>query len=370
MTALKIGLFRVARALGLFRLSRYLMRRRVLILCFHGIALDDEAQFRPKLFIEKSRLRRRLETIRNSGAKVVPLDTALSGLATGGHPDNSVVITIDDGFYSTLSEAAPMLREFDMPATLYLTTYYAQKETPIFRLAVQYLFWKAGPIQSCTFDFEGRLRITLSSQDTREQQTAMWRIVEFGEQQCDEAGRQALCRALGNCLGLDYEEIARSRRFNLVRLDELTQLRDAGVDIQLHTHRHRFPPEDLDVCRLELNENQTLLTQAGFPRRRHFCYPSGVWSAKTWQCLEEAGIISAVTTDVGLNTPETPKYRLYRFLDKNDLSDIEFEAELYGFAELLRLVSFRRKRQDAEHHSWHLDSSLGKSGAEPPVELR
>lgn len=198
----------------------------------------------------------------------------------------------------------------------------------------------------------------------------MWRIVEFGEHQCDEAGRQALCKSLGDCLGIDYEEIARSRRFNLVRLDELGQLREAGIDIQLHTHRHRFPAEDPELCCRELEENQALLAQAGFPRRRHFCYPSGVWSAESWQCLEEAGLMSAVTTDVGLNTPETPRYRLYRFLDKNDLSDIEFKAELCGFAELLRLASFRRRRQDREHHSWHLDPSLAKSGSQPPVELR
>jgi hypothetical protein len=37
-----------------------------------------------------------------------------------------------------------------------------------------------------------------------------------------------------------------------------------------------------------------------------------------------------------LNYPETPKLLLRRFLDSDIVSDIEFEAEICGFGELIR----------------------------------
>ena len=147
MHKLKVLFFHLSRACGLFHLSRFLMRRRLLILCFHGIALDDEANFRPMLFMRESQFRRRLETIRQHGFPVLPLPAALDALEDGSLPHNALSITIDDGFYNALSKAAPMLSEYGMPATLYLTSYYVEKGAPIFRLVVQYMLWKTAAAQ-------------------------------------------------------------------------------------------------------------------------------------------------------------------------------------------------------------------------------
>src|SRR4029077_9557706 len=49
-TQLKIGLLHVSKCLGLFHMARYLTRRGVRILCYHGFSLDGESTFRPKLF--------------------------------------------------------------------------------------------------------------------------------------------------------------------------------------------------------------------------------------------------------------------------------------------------------------------------------
>ena len=50
------------------------------------------------------------------------------------------------------------------------------------------------------------------------------------------------------------------------------------------------------------------------------------------------GIKSAVTCEIGLNSKNTPKYLLKSFGDSEMMSQIEFEAEVYGFAELLRIM--------------------------------
>lgn len=339
---LKILFFHISKMLGLFHLARFLMRRRLLILCFHGIALGDEAAFRPSLFLDEKRFRQRLDTLRRHRFPVYRLDDALEGMNTAELASNPVVITIDDGFYNALAKAAPILHEQGLPATLYVTTYYVQHPAPIFRLVVQYLFWKTerGRLEPLSAPWSSAQPVDLA--DAAASYRAMWEIIDYGEQACDEAGREQICRRLGEALGVDYGAIIASRILGLLRPEELAQIEGLGVDLQLHTHRHRLPPGDEQACHKELRDNRAYLEQVLGTRKVHLCYPSGEWDQHLWPCLEDEGIESAVTCEPGLNTPETPRLVLYRVLDRDDLSQIEFEAELFGFCELLRIVSRRR----------------------------
>jgi peptidoglycan/xylan/chitin deacetylase (PgdA/CDA1 family) len=53
---------------------------------------------------------------------VMPLDHALQALTSERMPPRAVCITFDDGYRSTHDLAAPVLREFDLPATVFVTT--------------------------------------------------------------------------------------------------------------------------------------------------------------------------------------------------------------------------------------------------------
>ncbi len=345
MNALKCQCYRSARALGLFRLTRRLVRGRLLILCYHGFELEDEADFRPQLFMRTALFRERLETIRRHGFPVLPLDEALRRLDDGSLPPNSVCITIDDGSYSVLTEAAPLLKQYDMPATLYMTTYYTEQQVPIFRLAVQYLFWKTERSHLSLPELGDR---PVALDDPQARESAQWRLIEWGESLDREAERQALCHQLGEALGVDYEAIARSRRLNQLNLDEVAQLRDYGIDVQLHTHRHRLPLDNAVACREEIRRNRASLEPVVGGPLRHFCYPSGIWHQSHWPCLEQEGMVSATTSVTGMNTRSTPRYRLFRILDKNTLPAIEFEAELFGFSEIVRTMTGKRWLADRQ----------------------
>jgi len=51
----KVGIFTAAKWIGLRRLGRFLMRRKLAILGYHGFQYSDEAHFRPILFMDPYR---------------------------------------------------------------------------------------------------------------------------------------------------------------------------------------------------------------------------------------------------------------------------------------------------------------------------
>src|SRR6202035_4607133 len=72
---------------------------KLLILCYHGISLDDEHQWLGGLYLSADRFRERLELLKASDANVMSLDEGLERLRAGSLPSRSVVITFDDGFH-------------------------------------------------------------------------------------------------------------------------------------------------------------------------------------------------------------------------------------------------------------------------------
>src|SRR6185503_6410029 len=94
------------------------------------------------LFLHRDLFRDRLRLIEKAGCTVLPLGEALRRLYANDLPDRSVALTFDDGTYDFYRLAYPILKEFDFPATVYLTTFYADYNRPVFDVIASYILWK------------------------------------------------------------------------------------------------------------------------------------------------------------------------------------------------------------------------------------
>src|SRR5438876_12126643 len=99
---------------GIFRLLRESewRRQRLLILCYHGISLEDEHQWRPGLYMEPRTLEQRLRILRTGDYNVLPLGEALQRLYAKELPRRSVSITFDDGAYDFYKQAYPIVKRY------------------------------------------------------------------------------------------------------------------------------------------------------------------------------------------------------------------------------------------------------------------
>lgn len=89
------------------------------ILAYHHVADDTPAS----TSISPADFRGHLEYLRDNDFNVIGLDSLISSLQSGqAVPERAVVISFDDGYISIYEEAFPMLREFDYPFSLFLST--------------------------------------------------------------------------------------------------------------------------------------------------------------------------------------------------------------------------------------------------------
>ena len=337
----KLAALRTLRAVGLLALCRRLTRHRLRVLAYHGFELADEAAFRPAMYMKRETFKRRLQLIERMGFHVVTLDAAVEQMQRGQLEPDQLVITCDDGWASFALLAQPELQRHGFPSTLYVTSYYVQHASPVFTMAVQYMFWNSSREG---LDFQGvpwAQGGTLLRGDAAALEQVMWQAFLHGEQHCDQPQRDALCADLGRRLGVPYKDIVTSRHFHLMTPQELRHAQTANVAIELHTHRHRFSRDNEAACRQEIEDNRLALHEWIGRRPDHFCYPSGDWGPSQVPWLEAMGVKSATTCDPGLNSNRSSPHALQRILDSEDMHELEFEAALSGFNDLLRRLRSR-----------------------------
>ncbi len=298
-------------------------RRRLLVLCWHGISLDDEHLWRPGLYITPSLFRERLETLAAGNYNVLPLDEGLTRLWADDLPPRSVVITFDDGFYDFAVHAAPLLAEFGFPATVYLTTYYVDYQRPVFDLIVSYMLWK-----SCG---SGRsLRDGTSLANASDALAASAKILrESAERGYSAQQKDDLSRELARELGIDYDLILRRRLLHLMTAGEVSHLAKGKITFELHTHRHRTPSET-DLMRNELRDNARRIEELTGASPRHLCYPSGVFRPQYFPMFEEERVRSATTCELGMASHSNNRFMIPRMLDMMSLTSLQYEGWLSG----------------------------------------
>ena len=254
-------------------------------------------------------------------------------LKDGNLPPKSVVITFDDGFHDFHQKAFPILCKFGFPATVYQTTYYSDYPLPIFELVLSYLFWRGTGQWLDGATFELPRAFDLSREADRNQ--AVNALVELAHNRgYTPFQKDELAGRIAGELGIDYVEIRHTRMLQLMTAEQVAEIAIRGIDVQLHTHRHRTPLDETLFVREIRDNRQWIIAKTG-TRPTHFCYPSGVHRSEFLPWLRSEGVVSATTCELGLATHRSDPLLLPRLLDSMHLTETDFEGWLAGVSSLL-----------------------------------
>ncbi len=306
---------------------------RLLILAYHGFSLEDEHLWNPSLFMPAEDFEMRLECLRLGGYNVIPLASALEGLYAKTLPKKSVVITIDDGNYDFYAKGYPLLQRYGYPATVYLTTYYCDYNKPLFHHVCSYMLWRR---RGACIPTPG-LTDSISELDLRTAESragAFKKLLAYAEAgKFSAEQKHQFADRLAGALSIDFSELLRKRLLHRMNASEVAEASAAGIDVQLHTHRHRTP-DDRILFEKEIDENRARIAEMTGRTATHFCYPSGVYKPDFLPWLTEKGVVSGTTCVPGLAIPSTDPLLLPRMLDGTDVSLLEFEGWACGVGSL------------------------------------
>ncbi|MBV9993105.1 MAG: polysaccharide deacetylase family protein [Alphaproteobacteria bacterium] len=280
---------------------------------FHGVErrLDDSrVQSNHHDAAEFSAIARALK----DNFDVLPLSELGRVLAAPERHPHALFLMADDGYANNLSEAAVILSEFNLPWTLFLSTWHIDTHAPN-PVFVARLFCLFAPDAKYEIANLGVLSLGSDRRFVAEQTIARLRALDAPR--ADQAVAE-MAAALGEARLAQL--LARFRSDSFLTWNEVAALKARGVEIGAHAHKH-WPMH-------AAQSPGYLRDQAALPRARieaelgvpcrYFAYPFGNTAdvcRAAWQAVRDAGYGHAFTTlsgslDASANPFLMPRYGL------------------------------------------------------------
>lgn len=252
-------------------------------------------------------------------------------------PENSVVLTFDDGYASNYELAYPILRKYHLPATIFVSTGFLDGEDMLWFQRVDLAL---GRTQKAFIDWKingNTLRLSFETRETRQQ--ALVRLLPELKELSDTDLLNEIQRLEHDLEVTSPTPDKMPAPMRPMTWDMLRAMSNSGlVDFGGHTHTHPILSHcDSLAMRAEIHTcHQRIFAETGI-RPTSFSYPNGHaedYNRETLQMVEEAGFQCACTMISGRIGPHTSIFQLPRYGSPESVW--EAEATVSGAFETLK----------------------------------
>ena len=309
------------------RLKRY-AGRCFLILMYHRIVPQEEADpfFQPGMYVKPETFEQHLQFFKNN-FYIAPLsDIFLIKDKKSDAPQNKPLcfLTFDDGWKCFFDNAFPLLKSYQVPATVFLPTDFIGTNHWFWTDRLVYLFSHSGGFNTLrnARAFSDKPLITtllrLHGSPEKQLETAIETLKPYREDIINEA----LMELAAN---LNLTATPAGRAF--LTWDEVREMSKSGfISFGSHTSHHHILTTLADeeiYHELETSREKLIAEQVAEYSFIPFCYPNGNYSDKIASMVEETGYALAVTTDGGWNSINSNPFQLQRIGIHQDISSTE-----------------------------------------------
>src|SRR5215217_516018 len=301
---------------------------KVLILMYHRVAEPPSDPW--GLAVEPRRFAQHLEVLRQH-AQPMRLHQLSRALLEGDLPDRSVIVTFDDGYVDNFHNAKPLLKHYDIPATVFLTTGYIGHEREFWWDELDRLLLRPGilpeslslTVNGSTYQWELGVAAHCSKEASRRHRrwkaweeaptsrhSLYYSLWELLHSTTESEKRRVLCE-LREWACAEPAGRPRHRPLSLKKAVALTKggLVEAGAHTVTHPALSALPAASQ---RDEILGSKARLEELLGQHVSSFAYPHGDLSAETAAIVREAGFAHACTTRPGLVEQSTDPFQLPR----------------------------------------------------------
>jgi peptidoglycan/xylan/chitin deacetylase (PgdA/CDA1 family) len=243
---------------------------------------------------------------------ILPLEEAIERLTNGTLPPYSMAVTFDDGYENNYTYAFPVLRAHSVPATIYVTTDFVDKKTPLWVDRLEYVIGMAPGGKDVS----------------REEKIAVDAALRAKLKLFEKKKREERLKALEADAGIAMTDFSGDKGvYAPLTWEECRMMRPWRIAFGAHTKSHPILSRtSIFDQRDEIGESRRVVSQSLGSVSSVFAYPNGQpgdWTPETEETLQELGFSAALTTIPGVNTRRTNPYAMRRItMDSSEDWDI------------------------------------------------
>ncbi len=328
---------RVARLIGVYHLFRWIHRRSITILFFHGVVNPDTATWLPvRSSLTTDSLKRQLDIL-SRYYQFISLEEAVDMLS--GQRDlrhNCIACTIDDGYRNAVQEALPILRTYNITPTIFVVSGKMGRPVPYWfdRLDFALQHTARTSIRFCD-------RIVSWEHNNRPSMRAACKtIITISRESFsnDVERHKAISRLLED-LETDAALDQQDEVLAVLSAEEIAAVSESQASIGSHTVNHlRLAFIDAISANTELVISKQEIEHVTKRPCQFLCYPEGSYSDETCRMAKEAGYRAATSSTSGLNRVGDDPYRLKRTHLFDATEEDELLASISGFTMFLKTM--------------------------------
>jgi len=335
LARLETAFYWTAHQIGITRLSSARYRRRAAILMYHGVTDRAGNGIGPSKHVPQSLFRRQMAYLA-SHCHVVPLDQLVSQIERGciSQP-HTVAITFDDGYRNTYTQAFPILRAFQLPATVFLITGYVGARRAL-----------RGDRLVYALERTERRALSLDDRDlplqTRRQRRQAYEQVAQRLRRLDEDHRDQLADHVVRQLEHELAQEQAGGDWSFLTWDQIIEMARGGISFGAHTENHVILTQtDPQRAASEVMRSKQAIEARLGQETALFAYPAGHpgdYDEVTKRILEQAGLRGAVLARTGFARATDHPLSLSRVGVSGEESYWHFVASVSGLRQPLSLI--------------------------------
>ncbi|MCP3928439.1 MAG: polysaccharide deacetylase family protein [Bacteroidetes bacterium] len=283
--------------IGFFDLMRLLQRQRVTILMYHRFSEKSEPfKLSQKIFSQQLHYLSRKYSLIRLTDYVLMLYGERSNL-----PPNPLIITFDDGYQDNYEYAYPVLKKYNAPATIFLTTDFISRKVWLWSNRLEYILKNTSMVHF-SFPIEG-IDQTFHIDTFTGWHYAQLTLFNYCCTLVDTKKNEMLVN-LAEYLKVIVPEKT-THEFAPLTWEQIREMQNAGVDYGSHTCSHPIMAQlsNREVVQ-ELKDSKSEIENNIGEQVEVFCYPNGKLSDISGTVIDEVnhnGYRAAVTTMTGFN---------------------------------------------------------------------
>lgn len=287
-------------AAALAQIFRTPSQNSVTIIGYHRVVADIEKAEENSIYglvVSKETFREHCRILKEN-FDVISLEKAAEFLENGKFSYfPKAVITFDDGYLDNYEEAFPILREFDLPATIFLPTTMIGKNDA---LSHDKAFWLAKMAFEKNINLEQIFLNAGFSKEKARRSASVSDALELSDRivYLSTDQRDTIISELENVLEISEYP----KEYRLLSWEQVREMERNGINFGNHTATHPvLPLEDEKTFVTEIFESKDILEKELGKSAVSFAYPNGKYNKEVREQIVKAGYKVAVTTEKRTN---------------------------------------------------------------------